>query len=396
MDLLETDAKALLARHAVAVPAGRKLLRAGESADNDVYAGEAVIVKAQVLRGGRAKAGLVRTCTAADATACTAELFDRLVEIGDEPLVMVEQRVEVESEHYLAWRIDDVAQQPMLIFSCTGGIEVEAARGAVRQYRHDPLRMLNPGDIVPFLRDAGLGGKALGAVARLACDLFRVFRAEDATLLEVNPVGITPRGQAVALDCKMTLDDSAVYRRPYWNEMASVRVRRDGMGQLEAKAEAGGFTFVDLQGEVAILSGGAGLGMTLIDLFAEAGYGAANFCDTVGGSGSDAFDRMTDLVFERAERDDVRVIAAFFTLSATSLKPAVVSLLEAVRRRKPPKPLVVGFAVGGPAEREMTLAEATAAFAALGYPCVGDCADLVAAVNSMLGADRDRSLAAGN
>jgi succinyl-CoA synthetase beta subunit len=288
------------------------------------------------------------------------------------------------AEHYLALTIDDVGQQLLLMFALRGGIHVEDDPEAVLKLRLDPSRPVHPHQLIPFLREAGVTGKALGSVARFAAALPRVLREQDATLIEVNPLAVTAAGQVVALDCKMSVDEYAAGRHGDWPSWISAEFAEVGSSALEARARRSGFTFVEMEGDIAIISGGAGLGMMLVDLFAESGYRAANFCDLLGGSGEREFREMVDLVLERATMPDVKAIAVYFTLSATSLKAAVMSVTNAIRSKPPAKPLVVGFGAAGPAESEMTMAQAVETFASLGYVCVSDPAALVDAVGEAL------------
>lgn len=379
MNLLEADAKAVLRRAGLALPSGAALVREGDAIAND----RPVAVKAQILKGGRGKAGLIKLADAGEADAKAAEVFAALRGLGHDPLVLIEDQVDIGAEYYIAWRIDDVLQRPVLMFSPQGGIEVEENLEALRQFDVSPLRPVQPHELVPFLRDAGVPGRALGAVARFAAELHRVFRSEDAVLLEINPLVVTRQGRVVALDCKMTVDECAVSRHQDWHSTTSGKLRYADMTALEAEASRKGVTFVELEGDVAMVSSGAGLGMALVDLLGESGYRAANFCDLIGGSSQDVFSTMVNLVFDRAERDDVKAIVSFFTLSATPLRSAVMGIIETIKRRTPPKPMVVGFAASGSAEREMSSAQAAEAFGELGYRCVTDLAALVSALGEM-------------
>ncbi len=198
----------------------------------------------------------------------------------------------------------------------------------------------------------------LGAIARFATELYKLFVAEDAELIEINPLAITANGQVTALDAKVVLDDNARFRHRDWHELLSARLERAAMKPLERRAADNGLTLVDLDGCVALFAGGAGFGMALVDLLADAGMPAANFADASGGASPEAFAAMGDVILERAARPDVKAIVCYQNMGATSLKIAVDGLLGAWDRAPVKKPLVVGFAVSATAEREMTAAEA--------------------------------------
>jgi succinyl-CoA synthetase beta subunit len=373
MKLIEADAKDILERHGLPVPRGRALLRRGDAAPMRPDGG---VVKAQVARGGRGKMGLVAVADGPISDAVDA-MFDKLAAQGEKPLVLVEDRVAIAREYYLAWSIDDVLQCPVLMASPHGGVDVESHPERVARIPVGVAAHVEPYELIGGLLAAGFEGRVVGAVARFASSLHRVFSSEDALLVEINPLAMTAEGTVVALDCKMVLDGYASHRHGDRQSLVSNGLHREAMTPLEAEADRMGFTFVDMAGEVAIVSGGAGLGMALVDMFGEAGHPAANFCDLLGGSGEGAFRAMIDAVFKRAAQPDVKVVAAYFTLSATPLKGAVAGLLGALDAHPLSKPLVVGFGASASAEQGMTVEQARAEFARRGYTLVDDPAALV-------------------
>ena len=376
MKLIEADGKQLLENNGLSVPSGRFLLRAEDPLP--VARGD-IAIKAQLLAGGRGKAGLVRLASESEASFVVADVRSAMIAGGHAPLVMIENRVDIDREYFLAWRVDAVRRAPVLMFSPEGGVEVEAHPERVREVAFDPLSSPRLAQIAKFLQTSGLEGRALAAVARFALDLHAVMVREDAILVEINPLIVTPNGAAVALDAKVILDENASRRHLDWRLLSSARLQADTIDPIERDAAAQGITFVRFDGEVALLSGGAGLGMMLVDLLADAGHPAANFVDVPGGSGADIFGTLAKLVFRRAAQADVKAILMFLTLSATSLKQPVESVLAVIDADAPPRPLIVGIVAGGSAEREMTLAEAQAAFRARGHECV---TDLEAAVSA--------------
>ncbi|MGF7159294.1 succinyl-CoA synthetase beta subunit [Rhodoligotrophos appendicifer] len=378
MKLIEFEAKQLLRHAGLPVPRGQ-LVGPGDP----VEARGPVAVKAQLTRGGRGKEGLVRLTSAADAPSACEQLLEIMTELGVPPLVLVEEQAEIDQECYLGWRIDDVRQAPVLMFSAVGGVDIEA-QGRLSEYAVDPLRPVHVQDLLPMLMDGGLSGRSLGAVARFAAQSYRVFCEHEADLLEINPLAILPSGNVLALDAKMSLDENAAPRHGERRGYLSAGLQTAELSPLERRAAAANVTFVELPGRVAIFSGGAGLGMALVDALADAGPGAANFVDAAGGSSADVFQAMGRIVFERARRPDVDAIIMFFTLSATSLKSAVSGLLEFLDREPPPKPMVAGLLAAGAAEREMTLAQAREAFQSRGIRCVTTIDEAVSEVSKIL------------
>jgi succinyl-CoA synthetase beta subunit len=364
MKLIEADAKNILRNRGVPVPAGRLLAK--DDIDDRLTG---AVVKAQIFTGGRGKAGLVQVGDPGQVVATIGSVRARMIAAGHEPLVMVEEKVAFDQEIYLAWRIDDVSQRGELLFSMHGGVNVEDNPGSIRTLSVDPLSRVAAQTFVTFFRDAGVRGKLLGPLCRMASQLHAAFVAEDAELLEINPVAVTREGKLVALDAKMVVDDEAEARHGNWTALESRRLALAERRPFEALAAERGVTFVELEGEIACFSGGAGLGMLVMDALVDAGFRPANFVDTISGSGSKEFALLGETVFEYARQDHVRAILAYFTLTATSLKGLVTGLLDLLERVPPPKPFFLGIHAAGPAVAELSLADAQSLLRTKGYEC---------------------------
>ena len=380
MRLIEHDGKALLASAGIAIPRGM-LVEAAAPPPEAPW--PAAMVKAQLLAGGRGKRGLVRRAEAGALADAVGQVAAALHPAA--PPLLIEEAVAIEAEYYMALRIDDVRQCVSLLLSARGGIEVEAAPEAVRSLSIDPRRGLFAQDVLPLAAAAGIPLRQQGAVARFASDLYRVFTRADATLIEINPLGLVAGRGLVALDAKVVLDDAAAFRHPGRAALRSAAIERADAPQREGDAASQGFTFVELDGPVALLTGGAGLGMSILDMLGDAGVPAANFVDAPGGGGAEGFLRRGRMVFDLAARNpSVKAIGMYQTLGASSLGGTVKGLLALLDEYPPPKPLVVGFAAAGAAEREMTMAEATRLVAARGYVAVTELGDFVEALRRVV------------
>lgn len=380
MRLIEADGKNLLERRGLSVPRGQ-LYGPGEPVAAIAGGGA---VKAQLLAGGRGKSGLVRLANEPEVVAVAATIAERVRAMGLPPHILIEEKVAVEAECYLAWRIDDVRQAPVMLFSPRGGVEIEAHAGGLHEFVWDPLRSLHPHHLVRFLLDVGASRRALGALARFTTELYRLFVAEDAELAEINPLAVTQNGQVTALDAKLVLDDNARFRHRDWDALLSAQLERSAMTPLERRAADSGLTLVELDGCVALFAAGAGFGMALVDLLADAGLPAANFADASGGASAEAFAAMGDVILARAARADVKAIVCYQNMSGASLKAAVDGLLGAWDRAPVKKPLVVGFAVSATAEREMTAAEARNLCGARGHHVIADIDELVPTLRRLI------------
>lgn len=385
MRLIEFDAKQLLRERGLAVPRGAIY----DPAKPPVV--EAGAIKAQMLSGGRGKSGLVKLASAEDFRASLDAVQAQMRTLGMEPLVLIEEPISIAREFYLCWRIDDVRQAFTLMFSQHGGVDIESQASTIAELVVDPLEGVRAHRVAKFLRDAGLDSRAIGPVTRFAVAAYRACEAEDIDFLEINPLALTTDGEVIAVDAKATLDDHAASRHSKWNSLLSAQLQASGMTPLEQRAIEASCTFIELQGNVAVLSTGAGLGMAVVDLLADAGLSAANFADASGGAPSQVFGTIRDLVYERATAPEVEGILMFFTLTATSLKSVVGTILDDIDRMPPPKPFVAGLIAAGAAEREMTLAEAQEAFRKRGYACETSPEAAVAALKQAIAARGTRA-----
>lgn len=382
MNLIEADAKALLRNHGLPVPAGR-LLAPTETCPESWTSGAAV--KAQLFAGGRGKAGLVRLSTAAELPATVQAVREALQGMQLEPHVLLEEKLQISAEYYLALRIDDVAQCPTVVFSMQGGVEVEAhGQGASHILPFPAMQPLRADQLAAFFIDAGAPPALLGSLCRFTANLYRVFCAEDAELIEINPLAVTHKNGLVALDAKIVLDDDAHFRHLERENTLSWKLRRVGQTSLEQRAAGSGITFVTLDGDIALLTGGAGNGMMVFDALADAGYRPANFVDTIGGSGPDQWCRLGELVFEYAEQAHVRAIVAYFTLSVTPLKSLVDGLLQLLAKGPPPKPLIIGILASGAAASPLSREEAQRVLGAAGLECMYELPEMIERLESIL------------
>ncbi len=382
MRLCEVEAKALLFNGGIALPRSR-FIGPGDTIDLAGFPGG--VAKAQLLSGGRGKAGLVRFGTSEESLRDeVGVLRQRIDALGKPAGILVEEKLDIAAEYYLSLVIDDVRQCPLLLFSTQGGIDIEAAGDGLFSYPVDPLVELRPHHLVQFFNRAGIEGKLLGALCRLAVSVYRVFVAQDAEMLEINPLAVTRSGKLIPLDAKAVLDDSAYWRHQGRNTPLSIRLEEAELTPIEREAADTGFTFVEMPGDVAIMSAGAGMGMMLVDLIGQAGLRPACFVDGAVGSNSDQTAERLRLVFKRAEAPDVKAIMFYQVLGTRDLKPRVESLLALLKETPPAKPFYFGLAATYLAERNMTAKAACALMAEHGYFATAEADELVARIRADL------------
>ena len=287
MRIHEFQAKHLLARYGLITPEGSVAITAREAGEIAQRLGGAVVIKAQIHAGGRARAGgIQRVENAAAAGAAAGELLGKQLVTAQTGSagqivrrVLVERALPARRELHLALLVDSTSGEMMLIGSERGGADIEeqAARGEVR------IRELRLGtgsepraqEVSEFIAMLGLEGTLHTQGSALVDGLRRAFVELDASLIEINPLAITEDGRLAALDAKMTLDDNALFRHP---ELAALR-DEDDASPAELQAQRHQLNYVQLDGDIGMVANGAGLGLATLDMVVAAKGRPANFMD---------------------------------------------------------------------------------------------------------------------
>jgi succinyl-CoA synthetase beta subunit len=297
MDLLEYQGKQLFARHGLEVSAGKAVTTVEDAVAAANEIGYPVVVKAQVLVGGRGKAGGVKL--AADESEAR-EHAEKILGLDIKGHIVrtlwIEHASDIATEYYASVLLDRQAKQPMVMFSVEGGIEIEqvAEESPDKLVRHhvDALKGLSREEAVEIATTGGADADVIGGVADALVALYEVWLKEDATLAEINPLIVTPERQVKALDAKVSLDGNALYRHPD-NQGLSDSENED---PIERRAKEQGVQYVALDGDIGILGNGAGLVMSTLDVVAQAGGEPANFLDAGGGSDAGKVKQAVELI----------------------------------------------------------------------------------------------------
>ena len=308
MDLLEYQGKELFARHGLPVPKGFHAASAQAAASAAESLGFPVAVKAQVLIGGRGKAGGIKIATdSAEAHEYAGEIIgmDIVGPHGEGPYkvheLWVEAGSEIEAEFYASVILDRSAKKLMVMLSRMGGMDVEAIAAsdpdALVKQHVDPVNGLGESEAAEIAARAEIPEDSREQVASLLVKLVEVARAEDATLIEVNPLIVNSDGEVILLDAKVTIDGNALFRHP---ELDDLPESADQDPQ-EAMAKEKGLTYVSLDGNIGILGNGAGLCMSTLDVVAQAGGRPANFLDAGGGSKAEAIIDALEVITSNSE-----------------------------------------------------------------------------------------------
>ena len=350
MDLYEYQARNLFREHGVPVLDGAVATtpeEARSAAQSLLDAGsELVVVKAQVKTGGRGKAGGVKLArTAEEAEARARDILGMDIKGHTVRAVLISDGVDLDAEYYFSILLDRAERQYLAMCSREGGMDIETLAverpEALARIGIDPLEGITPEVAHRIVEAAGFeAGPLADEVAAVIERLWEVFTAEDATLVEVNPLVKAADGRIIALDGKVTLDDNSRFRHPAHAEL----VDSAATDPLEARAREAGLNYVRLEGQVGVLGNGAGLVMSTLDVVAGAGerHGGmkpANFLDLGGGSSAEVMATGLEVV---ASDPQVRAILVNVFGGITSCDTVAQGIVAAVKALGGlPKPVVV-------------------------------------------------------
>ncbi|HVU79590.1 MAG TPA: ADP-forming succinate--CoA ligase subunit beta [Gaiellaceae bacterium] len=360
MDLYEYQGKQLFKRFGIPVSEGRVATTPEEARQAAEELGGPVVVKAQVLTGGRGKAGGVKLADdPADAEQKAKDIIGLDIRGHVVKTLWLEQASDIAKEYYLSVTFDRGAKKPLFMFTTQGGVEIEevAAKSpdALVRLHVDPLQGFQPWVARRLVYGAGVDDpNEQKQIADIIGKLYRCFVECDAMLAEINPLIVTPDGVVKALDSKFTVDDSALYRHP---DIAEFR-DTSAADPLEALAREKGVTYVKLDGSVGILGNGAGLSMSTVDVVVVAGGQPANFCDLGGGGNAQGVVDALEVITA-----DSQVKSIFFNIfgGITRCDEVARGILEALSQMQIETPIVVRLDGTNAEEGRRILADAAPA-----------------------------------
>ena len=304
MRLYEYEAKKLFSKFGIPISTG-------EVADTKEQArafveklGKPVVLKAQILSGGRGKAGGVKfAASPQDAEKKAEELFSTKIKGFPVKRILVDEKLNIEREFYLGITLDRVNYKIVVLACSEGGVEIEEVA------RRSPDKIKRIGvdadqSFYPFMGNSlagfmGAKGDDLKNVGKIAVSLFKLFKACDAKLVEINPLILTQDGNYVAADARMSIDDDALFRHPELAEMGIEKRHEEGeMTEREKQAREWGIPYLDLDGDIGMFPGGAGFGIMGNDFIHYYGGKPANFMDSGGGPTPERLAKMLILLDE--------------------------------------------------------------------------------------------------
>jgi succinyl-CoA synthetase beta subunit len=340
LDLHEYQGKELFRRFGIPVSDGVLATTPQEARAAAEKLGGPVVVKAQVLIGGRGKAGGIKLASTPDeAEERAGEILGMDIRGHTVAKLWIERASDIAREYYLSLTFDRSAKKPLFMFTTQGGMDIEevaeTSPDALIKLHVDPLEGCHPWHARRLVYGAGIEDPSeQKQIAAIVGQLYDAFVGADAVLCEINPLIVTPEGEVRALDSKFTVDDNALYRHADIAEMRDVA----GADPLEVLAREKGVTYVKLDGEVGVLGNGAGLTMSTVDVVTFVGGRPANFCDLGGGGDAQGVVDALEVITR-----DAQVRAIFFNIfgGITRCDEVARGILQAVAQMGLAQPIVV-------------------------------------------------------
>ena len=350
MDLFEYQARDIFAARGVPVLDAAVAETPEEArAAAERLGGGTVVVKAQVKTGGRGKAGGVKLAHSPDEAAAAAEaILGMDIKGHTVHRVMIAEGAKIAEEYYFSLLLDRAERAYLAMASVEGGMDIETLAAerpeALARVRVDPLTGIDEATSRRIVEQAGFADDVRDEVARVLRLLWEVYRDEDATLVEVNPLVRTEDGKIIALDAKVTLDENAAFRQPGHEDLAD----RSATDPLEQAAKERDLNYVKLDGEVGIIGNGAGLVMSTLDVVAYAGeeFGGmrpANFLDIGGGASAEVMANGLQIILSDPQVRSVFVNVFGGITACDAVANGIVGAIETLKEQGEAisKPLVV-------------------------------------------------------
>ncbi|MHA1953639.1 MAG: ADP-forming succinate--CoA ligase subunit beta [Candidatus Heimdallarchaeaceae archaeon] len=337
--LYEIEGKQLFKENRIPVPKFRaydgisSIKAFVEELDSDI-----MMAKAQALSGGRGKAGLIRKVSASEAEDYIQSILGRDHRGKPVELVMLEEPMEIENEYYLSIMLDNASSKYLVLASSRGGVDIEEV---AEKYPDEIYKEIFSvfSEPLPYMfmdlgKKLGFEARTLTSFANIMTNMFLMAQKRDLTLIEINPLILTPDKQIIAADSKVVIDGNADYRQP---DIANLKSQRDRHTDLEFEADQAGISYVQLEGEIGIISGGAGLAMATCDLLEFYGSSPANFLDVGGGADETKIEKSLEIL----SRQDVKGIFVNFFAGITRCDDVANGIINASKKYEIKVPMVI-------------------------------------------------------
>ncbi|MFW9830717.1 MAG: ADP-forming succinate--CoA ligase subunit beta [Candidatus Thorarchaeota archaeon] len=341
MRLFEYEAKEAFRQAGLPLPPAGLATSPQEAAEITKKLSGPVVIKAQILAGGRGKAGGIKfAATPKEAESLTAELLKMTIHGHPVNQVLVEKRLDIQQEIYLGITIDRAQRKPVVICSAMGGVDIEQVAeehpDKIARFWADPILGLHDFEARNIAKHAGFEGRAMIKVAGLLIQLWQVYTKNDAELTEINPLIVTTDGEYIAADARLNVDDNSIFRHKALAERVSAGISEQT--ELEQRAQQLGMTYVGLEGTIGIIGNGAGLVMATMDAVKYYGGAPANFLDVGGGATADRMSQALDIVLSHP---DVNAVFINILGGITRCDEMAQGIVEAQKKMRRQRPIVI-------------------------------------------------------
>jgi len=340
MKLFEFEAKNILKEYGVPVPKGAVASTVTEAEAIAREIGQPVVLKSQILVSGRGKAGgIVFANNTAEAKKVASDLIGSTIKESIVESLLIEEKLSIAEQFYASIAIDRQAKTYIVLASTEGGVDIEetarASPNKIARYWIDPVAGLSQLEATEMLGKLDLNKDDATKLASIINILYTVVRDKDAELVELNPLAKTDKGEFIAADARIIVDDNAIFRHPEFEDKSSARAEDT---PLEAEARKQDLAYVDLSGDIGIIGNGAGLVMATLDLVQHFGGRPANFLDVGGGGDVDITKRGLLLVMSKPE---VRAVLINILGGITRCDIVAQAIIETLNESSVKKPIVV-------------------------------------------------------
>ena len=304
MLIYEYEAKQLFRKHQIPLLNSVLITNPEDIEEYQALYGNNGVIKAQILSGGRGKRGLIKVSkNASELKQFTNEIFQRTdVKEGKIQKILIEEFADIADEIYLSAMLDRTTKKILVMISLQGGVNIEkVAEKSPHAIAKDWLAIdthAQPYELYELLNSMGIKGKKKSILAQILSKIVHILHKEDLMMLEINPFVFTKAGKPLALDARVLIDPSALYRHPDQAKFKSLHLR---LNENEEKANENGLAYVQLSGEIGLISCGAGLSMASCDMINHFGGSPANFLDVGGGASPAKVEAALDILFSQEE-----------------------------------------------------------------------------------------------
>jgi len=355
LNLFEYEAKQEFSTYSIPIPQGTLVTNSNQTAQAIAKLKPPYMIKAQVLVGGRGKAGgIISAKSAKEAEEAVAKLLGAQIKGLPVKQVLIEEKLPICKELYVGITIDRFNRGYVALASATGGVEIEEIAGktpmAIIRTLIDPQLGIRSFHAMAIAKQLGYSGNQLAELAAIIQKLYQVCVDNDAELIEINPLAETETGNFVALDARMVIDDNALFRHPECAEREA-----EELSSQEALALKNNLAYVKLDGDIGVVGNGAGLVMATLDLLNFFGGKPANFLDLGGGATIEAITAALQIVFADP---DTKAILVNVLGGITHCDDVARGIVEAAKEAKVKKPLVVRLVGTNQQEGQKILADA--------------------------------------